>query len=203
MVSGKIWLSDPKHTYGVNICKTKVIRDIAKNITDAFMCLYVCDGMCMVFPKCLHSFIQQTGSIPKVSLSWQEKHRQETHWNRVRHTWRILNIKGLARGFMTSTVTQGHALKRVLALGFNALQSLSWDNFIFVFVFCKWSSVGQRSMHSRLGASARVWSCLSLPSGDRFTATRSPAPRCPRSYPAAPSLLLGHDPPLAQAGTWM
>lgn len=52
------------------IGKNMEIRDIAKNIIDAFMCLHICDIMYMASPKYLHSFIQQIVQIGR------KKHKQ-------------------------------------------------------------------------------------------------------------------------------
>lgn len=72
----EIHFSDPKPCLGSKqfICKNMGVRDISKNMTDAFMHLHIGDSTCVAFAKYLPSFFQPTGTI---SLrAGRRKHKQ-------------------------------------------------------------------------------------------------------------------------------
>lgn len=138
------------------------------------MCLYIGDNIWMVSPKYLHSFIQQAGDILLRSVQvGRRSSSKQMHWN-IDISGCVLPVKGLAAWTSDHCSSTRPCSLGALALGFNALQSLSWNTFIFVSVFYKGSPMGRWNMHSELGDLAPVWSCLSPASGDRFSATCSP-----------------------------
>lgn len=146
-----------------------------------------------------------TGHVRTASVRW-------LHWPGMDHLLfcSLASIRLASWGY-SQCGCSGLPFRRVPCLEFNVLLSLSWNlnNFIFEFVSCKWSQMGEWSLCWRLGALAYMQSGFPTSLGQVFSCSFHDTPWCsglPGFPISAPTLWLpphstwGHPSPWG--GPW-